>query len=201
MSDKEIPSYTDNFNKEADTYKTELKIAIEDITILNNTALDFQTKLNASVAAQIAATEAVVAKNNSRKALEETYKEYIAKFQADKQLPDTIRAALKITIKDTTPTPRIPHQPQDLVVKGIPEGENQLNWDAGENKPGMMYQIEAQTDVNVGFVLVDVVTKTKYDHKHQTPGVRVDYRVRAKRDDELSIPSNIATVYPDNNNQ
>ena len=58
-----------------------------------------------------------------------------------------------------------------------------------------MYVIEALLGDTNGFQMVDVVTDTKYIHKGQTPGVMIVYRVRAKRGDNLSIPSNEAAVY------
>ena len=52
-----------------------------------------------------------------------------------------------------------------------------------------------KTGESTTYTMVDVVTKTKYDHKNQTPGVKVSYRILAKRGEKLSGHSNIATVY------
>ena len=43
--------------------------------------------------------------------------------------------------------------------------------------------------------IIDVVTSSAYDHTNQTPGVKSQYRIKAKRGDLESGPSNTAVVY------
>ena len=96
---------------------------------------------------------------------------------------------------DKIPTPIVLYVPDSLTAEGDDKGDNRLRWKAGENKPHIMYAVEAKIDPSPDFVMIDVVTKTNYVHKGQTPGVRVSYRVRAKKNEAVSAPSNVATVY------
>ncbi len=164
---------------------------------LHAAATDYSLKISENQAAQDEAQAATAARRTSGKNLVKVIRKDVRIIQSLPGITPQLLEAAGLPVHDTIHTPRNVHQPQDLTAEGTPQDESILDWDAGENFPGTLYQIEAQKDVNVGFVMIDVVTKTKYHHKGQTPGVRVDYRVRAKRDGEVSIPSNVATVYPD----
>ncbi len=86
--------------------------------------------------------------------------------------------------------------PAELSVTGTSDGVNHLKFKRNGNKQGTLFYIDAKIGDSTGWVLVDAVTGTKFDHKNQTPGVKVQYRARAKRGDAESAPSNTAIVYP-----
>lgn len=94
-------------------------------------------------------------------------------------------------IKSSNP----PIQPLDLVVTGTSDGTNSLKWSRNGNKQGTLFVIEAKIGDSNDWSMVDVVTNSKYEHKNQTPGVKVNYRIKAKRGDSLSTASNSAMVY------
>ena len=85
--------------------------------------------------------------------------------------------------------------PIELFVNGTSDGINHLKFNRNANRQGTNFIIEAKIADSTSWVIIDVITNTKYDHKNQTPGVRVQYRVRAKRGELESTASNIATVY------
>jgi len=197
MPDKELPPYGKNFAGVAELNMATLNIDVTNITEMNAKTDDFEKMLDDVVVAENAFKQAVQAKDISRKNFKDCFKKYTKDFQLIDAVTDDLRAALDITIKDKIPTPNIPHQPQGLKAEGSPQGVNYLNWDKGDNKQGMLYVIEARTADQAEFTLVDMVTATKYQHKNQTPGKFMLYRVKARKGDDYSIPSNEVSVYAD----
>jgi len=197
MKDKEVPPYGKNFYTVAGENLVLLNIDLTNITEMTDKTADLEKCLDDVVAAENAFKQAVQAKDISRLNFESCFKKYTRDFQLIEAVTDDLRAALNITIKDMIPTPNNPHQPQDLKADGSPQRVNYLNWDKGENKPGMLYVIEARTADQAEFTMVDMVTATKYEHENQTPGKFMIYRVKARKGDEYSIPSNEASVYAD----
>ena len=59
---------------------------------------------------------------------------------------------------------------------------------------GIQYVIEFMTGTTA-WTRIDAVTKRRYEHTGQTPGVPTFYRVSARRRNLLSLPSNEASVY------
>ncbi|CAN5330215.1 hypothetical protein BH10ACI1_BH10ACI1_03380 [soil metagenome] len=85
--------------------------------------------------------------------------------------------------------------PTDLVATGTSDGTNRLKWSRNGNKQGTLFMIEAKIGDSNTWVLIDTVTNSKYEHKNQTPGVKIQYRVKAKRGESISTASNTAVVY------
>ncbi len=85
--------------------------------------------------------------------------------------------------------------PLDLVATGTSDGVNSLKWKRNGNRQGTTFIIEAKIgDANV-WTMIDAVTSSTYKHKNQIPGVKIQYRVKAKRGDSESGYTNIAVVY------
>jgi hypothetical protein len=80
-------------------------------------------------------------------------------------------------------------------VNGYDNGTNALTGKRNGNAPGTQFVIEAMIGAATAYALVDIVTTTKYDYRNQKPGVRVVYRVRARKSGNTSDPSNQAIVY------
>lgn len=89
----------------------------------------------------------------------------------------------------------VPLRPSDLVVTGTSDGINLLKWSRNGNKPGTLYIIEAKTGDDGEWIMIDVVKTLKFEHKNQIPGVKMQYRVKSKRNDTTSTASNVAVVY------
>lgn len=85
--------------------------------------------------------------------------------------------------------------PTDLLVEGFSNGTNKLRFNRNGNKPNTIFNVEAKIGDAANFVIVGSTSKTTFEHKNQTPGVKVIYRVRAQRGDDFSDYSNPATVY------
>lgn len=82
--------------------------------------------------------------------------------------------------------------PTDLVV--IAEGTvNKLKWKKNGNSAGVQYVIEGKIG-SADWTLLDVITSTKYAHSGRTLGERAMYRIKARKSNQLSAPSNEAGV-------
>jgi len=152
-------------------------------------------KMTASEVAQDAAQAATAAKEMAMKAMLTALRITAQIIQNYPEITPDLLEAAGLPVHDTIPTPVVLYTPEALTAVANDKGESHLDWKAGENKPRTMYAVEGKISPATEFSLIDVVTKTGYIHKEQTPGVRVSYRVRAKKDEEVSSASNVATVY------
>ena len=194
--DADFKDYSTNFTKQIALHQAELPITLEESDKLTVDSDDFNTKFEDHIMAQDAAQGATGNKNEAKSTLMEIIRDLAAKIQADKTVSNNLRNILGLPVHDTIHSLVHPHIPQDLFAEGTATGVNKLDWEAGENKAGVLYVVEAMKENEKDFSFVDVVTKTKYDHKNQTPGVMITYQIKAKRGDEVSQPSNNAVVYP-----
>jgi len=195
-ADADFKEFSTNFAKQVATHQAELPVSVEESGKLTTDSTDFNDKYEIHIEAQDVAKGATANKNEAKDSLEDNIRDLAGKIQADKSVSNNLRSILGLPVHDNIHTHIHPQIPQDLYAEGSPTGANHLNWEAGENKPGTMYVVEAMKAGEKDFSFVDVVTKTKYDHKGQTPGVLITYQIKAKRGDEVSQPSNNAVVYP-----
>ena len=93
------------------------------------------------------------------------------------------------------PLPRQPSAPSDLVATGTSDGTNHLKWKRNGNRQGTIFIIEGKIGAATTWSIVAAVTNSAYRHTNQTPGVKAEYRIKAKRGDLESGPSNTAVVY------
>ncbi len=98
-------------------------------------------------------------------------------------------------VVDGVKTTTAPVAPTDLVVTGTSDGINKLTWKRNGNKQGTLFMIEARSGDSGAWLIIDTVTNTKYEHKNQVPGVKIQYRIKAKRGTKESTASNMAVVY------
>ncbi len=193
--DAELRDFAVNFNTVVREHLADFNITQEQSDALDTKVQDFVAKLSAHQVAKDEAQAATANKNESRSSTEKDLRDIAQIIQNVPNISPGLLELAGLPVHDTTPTPVVPVQPESLEANGEDTGENHLNWKAGDNKPRTLYVVEAKIGESPDFVMVDVVTKTKYIHQKQTPGVRVSYRVRAKRGEQVSAPSNVATVY------
>jgi hypothetical protein len=156
---------------------------------------DFKAKLAASSAAKAAATNAVAAKDVSRVVLEDAFRPLVQRIQVNPAVADATKSGAGLPLRDTTRTTTAPIAPTDLVVVADGAGVNRLKWSANGNTSGIQYVVEAKIGAAVDYSTVDVRTSTTLEHGGRVVGQGVDYRVRARRGDALSAPSNVGSVH------
>jgi hypothetical protein len=172
-------------------------------TGLEQTLLDESTALNTNL------TENLVERRNLEDALAGKNEEIKFNRRAANKKASLIQGALKINtsipdslieqsgfnVDDRTKSQTAPNPPADLVVTGTSDGSNRLKWKRAGNRHGILFAIEAKIGSSAEWILVDVVTTSKYIHKNQTPGVKIQYRIRARRGNTETTSSNVAVVY------
>ena len=194
-TDLPMQSWTANFLTVADAILAQIGLIAGDLAPITAAKAAFDAALLDVTAKEAAYKAAVVSKNTRRKSLDDSVRPVVRKIQATPGVPNSVKANLKITVRDTNPTPAVPVPPMGLVARGLDTGTNTLAWARSTNRVGTQFVIEAKVNAAASWSLVDVVTVTRYEHKNQQPGVPVVYRIRARRGQVSSDPSNEASVY------
>jgi len=103
-SDTEFQAWVANFAAYAGGHLAELGIDLTDIAPIGAGRTDFETKMADNFTAQQVAQSARQAKDGSRDTLESAVRQLVRQLQASTDVDDTERAALGITVCDTTRT-------------------------------------------------------------------------------------------------
>ena len=103
-SDEDFQAWAENFDVYASAHTAELGLLPADLMPITGGRTDFDAKMTANVAAQQTAQSTRQAKDDSRDTLESAIRELVRRLQASAAVDDTERAALGITVRDTTPT-------------------------------------------------------------------------------------------------
>lgn len=194
-NDAQFSVWLGNFIAVANANLTALGMTTADITALTALKTDLDAKVAAAQTAQEAAVAATAARKVARKAVNDSVGPKGRIIGENPAISNALKEELGLRVRDTTPTPIIPVPPTDLAAQGLANGVNVLKWKSGGNKPGTLYIIEARIGAAAAFTMIDTVTSTRYEHKNQTPGVRVFYRIKAKRASSESNYSTEAVVY------
>ena len=184
-----------NFIAVATANKAALGLSNEQISALSTLQTDFGAQLNDQQAKKEAATAATTLVKGSRKFLNSEIGSLNAIFKANKNVAADLIESLGLNANGDSAVSSVPVAPVDLVVTGLSNGTNTLKFGGGGNNRRTNYIIEAKIGDSANYVFVAVTTKTRYEHKNQTPGVRVFYRVKAVRGDLESAYSNEAVIY------
>jgi hypothetical protein len=195
-SDAILENWADQFAKKVAVDFATLGVPEALSNSLSTGATDFTSKMALQLEAKIAAKAATEAKVDSKALLITFIRTVAGIIQNNPAVTDEEKKALGLPVHDTVHSVIHAYPPVNLNATGKPTGVNHLDWEPGENIHGCMYIVEGMKAGETKFSYVDVVTKTKYNHKSQKPGEQITYQVKAKRGEEVSQPSNNAVVYP-----
>lgn len=184
-----------NFISVADANKAELNITTATITSLNDVKTLLDTKIANRQTKQEEAVAATSEMNQTAKNAVDLVSLVNNGIKSNKAIPESLIELLGLDANDNSLTPIVPVAPTDLVAEGRSNGINYLRWKSGGNKPRTTYIVEAKIGDAPNYVFVTVSTKLRFEHKNQTPGVRVFYRVKAVHGDLESPFSNEAVIY------
>ncbi len=195
QNDTEFAVWLANFNAVARENNLILKLDERELEKCEDSLTDLNTAIATFTKVQAEARSATTGKTSARATAEGQARDLAGQVRNNKKIPNELKEKLGIATRDTTPTAPVLATPANLVVTGLDSGINQLRWDSKGNRQGTIYVVEARTGESTQWVMVDAVTKTRYEHTGQRPGVSVRYRIRAKRGDKASDYSNEALVY------
>lgn len=195
MNPAELSVFMTNLNAMAEAKKAELGISNALLLDLTEGKTDLDVGIDERQATKEAASAAVTG-------LKQKYKKALAAIAAlnqtlkgNKDAPAELIEMLGLDVDDNSLTPIIPVAPADLVVTGTSNGINLLKWKSGGNKQRTTYIVEAKIGAATEYIFIKATSKTRFEHKNQTPGVKVLYRVKAVHGDLESSYSNEAVVY------
>ncbi|HEX8367191.1 MAG TPA: hypothetical protein VF604_01370 [Pyrinomonadaceae bacterium] len=187
--------WLENFITVADANKAAFGFTAADIAELQAFRDELTQKVNDKTAKQEAAKASVTAMNQTRRAVNEKIGVHNKVLKTNKTLDASLLESLGLTVNGANSTPIVPVAPTDLFVEGRSNGINYLRFKRSGNKAAVNFIIEAKIGAATQFIFVTVTKKTRFEHKNQTPGVRVVYRVKAMHGDSESTYSNDAIVY------
>lgn len=194
-NDAEFALWFANLINKGATHKTTLKLTTEQLSALGEKL----TAFNENLALKQQKREESVAQTALVKNLRDDLNKEVGLlnngFKGIDGLPSNIIEELGLNVSDDRNAGSTPNAPADLVATGTSDGTNSLKFSRSGNRQGTTFIIEAKIGDSNSWVMMDAVTGSNYKHKNQTPGVKVQYRVKAKRGDLESGYSNTAVVY------
>ena len=195
--DMEFQSWLSNFLTVAEERIESLGIEKEELQTLSQSRQSLQEALESVETTRAAYLMATENKERARNVANSVARSVVRRVQANPRVTSEIKSDLRITVREVrTPQPP-PVPPTRLVAVGFDNGQHDLRWQRGSNSLTTHYVIEAKIGSEDHWTKVDVVTATKYRHTGQTPGVKIVYRILARRSSKLSAPSNEFTLYAD----
>lgn len=166
-----------------------------DIIALTTLKTDIDAAIADAIAKQEAAEAAIAFRNTKLDLLNIGTESRVLKVFSIVGLSTSLQDQLGLPAFDIQPTPVQPITPTGLAVLGFGDGTNKLSWNTAGNAARTNYIIEFRVGPTGPWQFLNTTTRSKYDHTGQTPGVRLEYRVKAKRPAGESNYSNIAVVY------
>ena len=193
--DFDFQKWLDNFLVVANANLAVLGMNQEDLDSLNSSHRNLATTLVEVDQTRTAYLQATQQKEQFRNVANSEARSIVRRIQASPNVPATLKAEMNVTVREARLPQPPPTAPTRLVAVGFDNGQHDLRWQRGENTLVTQYVIEAKTQDSRQWSKVDVVTATKYQHAGQPPGVKITYRIIARRSGKLSPPSNEFTLY------
>lgn len=195
--DNDFLAWLKNFVTVASGYGTTLGLTAAQLTSLTNARTNYENALTDLESGRALFRSYVQNKNQVKSSTQSLVRQLVRIIQANPSVSNNQRQELGITVRDTEPSPVVPQQPTNLTASGNENGVNTLRWQTNGNQYGTQYLIEVWNSSANQWEQVDVTTRSFYRHLNQVPGYQQYYRVKAKRTQYISPPSNVAVVYGD----
>jgi hypothetical protein len=194
-NDAEFAVWLANLVNKANGYKSELKLTSEQLDELHGKLISFNgnVALRQQKREESAAQTALV--REARADLNTEVGLFNNAVKSIKGLRANILEELGLSPNEANFGNTVTAAPFDLVVTGTSDGTNRLKWKRGGNRQGTTFIIEGKIGSADAWTMIDAVTGATFAHKDQTPGVKAQYRIKAKRGDSVSGCTNTAVVY------
>jgi hypothetical protein len=194
VSNEQFVMEFEDFIDMAQSNKDELNFSSADQTEGTALKTGLAAKLNTMQAARAAFDAAEADFNGTRRtasAFQSSRKKF---FGSNPAVSDATKASLNI-VKSTSGSAGAVNQPLNLSAEGFSSGVNTLKWERNGNPSYRNFTVEYRVGENGQWLIAGTTRKTVFNHKNQTPGTKIYYRVYAHTDDEQSPHSNTAVVY------
>jgi len=190
----DLVPWAENFISVANANLVTIGMTAPDITTLTTKKSDYSTGLNNAIAKQAEAKAATDNKNIKKSALTNNIRMLARQILAKPGVPDNLKVQLGIKNTATPPSSSVPLIPMELTLETIAGGVIRLKWDRNGNSQGTIFAIEASDKPDINFIMIDSTTKTTLDTTYNTPSATTYFRVKAKKNDQTSDPSNVVMV-------
>ena len=191
----QLQAWLTNFNTVANTNMTALGLTASDMTALNGAASGLSTSINVVKTAKASLKAATQGELGATKNVNSTVRGVVRRIQSNAAVSPALKASLGVNPRTAPKNHTPPVTPTGLMAEAYSNGVNSLRWNRAGNKPNTIFVIQAQSSASAEWVEVGSASATKFDHVGQTPGVKVAYRVLAKRAGMASVASPAVTVY------
>ena len=191
----ELLAWLGQFNTVARDEREVLGLDEEDIGVLREAQARFAAALDSMETAKGMVKSAAQAELSAEQNISDTVREIVRRVQAKKGVAPALKAQLGINPRTAVRNHAPPVTPTNFLVTGGSNGVNKLNWNRAGNKPNTIFVIEAAAGTAGKFAEVGSTSATRFDHSGQTPGMKITYRVTARRAGMSSLPSGSVTLY------
>jgi len=194
ISNEEFVSDFEDFVDLATTNKAELNYSADDVVQGETLKTSLAAQLSAMQAARTALDAAEATFNGTRKTANEFQSSRKKYFASNPAVSEATKAKLNI-VKPATGGAGAVAQPLDLSVEGFASGINVCKWKRNGNPQHRNFTVEYRIGETGAWLIAGTTRKTVFNHKNQSPGTKIYYRVYAHTDEEQSPHSNTAVVY------
>lgn len=185
ISNEQFVSDFEEFVDLATDNKAELNYSTDDLAQGETLKTTLATQLNTMQTARAALDAAEANFNETRKTANEFQSSRKKYFASNPAVSAATKAKLNI-VKAATGGAGIVAQPIDLSVEGFASGINVCKWKRSGNPQHRNFTVEYRVGETGAWLIAGTTRKTVFNHKNQTPGVKIYYRVYAHTDDEQS---------------
>ncbi|HMS56814.1 MAG TPA: fibronectin type III domain-containing protein [Fimbriimonadaceae bacterium] len=154
----------------------------------------YNDSLIAQEAARAAFAAAVQEKLAQHEAALSLFSQYLNVIYSAPTVSDADIASLGMSPRSTTRTPVTPVEPLNLIATPTPAGTVTLEWDRNGNPYSVNFVIESKT-AETDWEIVEMTTKSKITLYNYVPGQTAWFRAYAQKNNENSVPSNVAVIY------
>ena len=193
--DMEFQEWLSNFLSVTKENSSLIGVSSEDLKSLAESHSQLINALESVEITRTAYLQATQIKETVRNAANAEARSVVRRVQANPRVTSALKSKLNITVREIR-APQVPlTAPTKLVAVGYDNGQHDLRWQRSGNPVNAHYIIESKVGTDLNWTKLDVVTATKYRHTGQSPGVKIVYRIIARRSGKLSTPSNEFTLY------
>lgn len=155
----------------------------------------FTDSIAAAEAARVAAESATFDKELQREALLSIFSQYLNLMYATPSVSSSEIMTLGLEPRSTTRTPLVPTTPQDPLATPFANGTVKITWNRGDNKYGVVYEIECSDADESNWAVCATTTKQSVNLSGFDPGVPKWFRIRATKNGDYSDYSYNTGIY------
>ncbi len=198
--DSELTIWMQNFTTVANANLATLGLVAADLTPITTLQPTYTSNLNDVEAKKASIAAAVETKDTTKTNMIKNMRVVVNKIQANPNVTTALKAQLGINTREGGSSPTNPIEPNELFAEIKTDGTVELSWNRNGNGPTTQFVIFAKVGAEINYRILDVVSRTTYNHIGISLAERIEYYIKARKNGIESGPSNIAIINPSNIN-